>query len=187
MLFRSSTPVSSPMPWDQIQDAPVTIPPADVAVSFAVEPLVSPLPWDLIQDASVSIPPADGVLSAVVESPGEFSVAPVEISDEVAAQNAPVVSTVSQEELTAVVPPGEIPESTPGSVSQAEPAVSPMSWDHVQQTPATISSAELTLNSAVEPLVEAPAARVASVDIPLQEATREARSEERRVGKECRL
>ena len=47
-----------------------------------VEPAVSPLPWEQIQEAPVTIPPADVALSTAAELPAEASVTPVEISEE---------------------------------------------------------------------------------------------------------
>lgn len=207
--------VPSPLPWDQVQDTPITIPSAEIALSLADEPLaeppaaqgvpieipdqvavqdvpvaplafqeelrpvadsaevsesklasasqagllVSPMPWDQIQDMPVTIPPA--------ESPGECSAAPVEISEEGAAQDAPAVAPALQEELTAGVPPGEreMPESMPVPGLQLEAASSPMPWDQVQDTHITIPSAEIALSSAVEPLAETPAMPVMPIEI----------------------
>ena len=220
----SAEAAPSPMPWDQIQDTPVTIPSAEIALSSAVEPLVeppaaqgvpieipdqiaiqdataaplafqeelrpvadsaevpesklvsasqagplvSPMPWDQIQDMPVTIPPA--------ESLGEFPAAPVEISEEGAAQDAPVVAPVLPEELTVGVTSGETAESMPAPGSPAEAAPSPMPWDQIQDTPVTIPSAEIALSSAVEPLVETPAMPVAPIEIldkaAAQDATR---------------
>jgi hypothetical protein len=128
------------------------------------EPVILRMPEDQIQDAPITIPFADSVPSAPGEFLEECTVAPVELSGEVVAPEVPAVAPVFKDEQTDVVVSVEISESVPASVSLSEPAVSPMSWDQVQDTPAPISLADIAMGSA-DSLVEPPAMPVAPIDI----------------------
>jgi len=126
------------------------------------EPVVSPLPWDQIQETPVTIPPADIVSSSMTEPLVESSVTPMEIPDEGVAQDAPVAVSVLQEEPTTSVSLSEMPESISEPASPAEPVVSPLPWDQIQETPVTIPPTDIVPSSTPEPLEESP---VASIDV----------------------
>lgn len=125
-----AVPVASPMPWDPIQETPVTIPPVDIAFSSPVELLVEP-----------AVAPA----------------VPIEISDERAAhQDASVSAPVLQEALVIGVPPSEVvgaPTIAPNPLG-AESVEESISWDLIEQAPVAISSVDVALSAPVEPLVE---------------------------------
>jgi len=120
---------------------------------------------DQIQDAPATSPFADSVLDTPGEALEECTVPPVEHAEEVVAQEIPAVAPVFKDEQTDVVVSGEISESMPASVSLAEPPVSSMPWDQVQNSPAPISSFDTVMSSVVEPLVETSAMPIASVNI----------------------
>ncbi len=125
-----------------------------------------PMSGDQVQDAPITIPFADSVLSTPGDSLEKCTVAPVEPAEKVVAQEIPAVASVFKDEQTDVIVSAEISESMPPSVSLAEPAVSPMSCDQVQDTPVTISSTDSAImGSVMEPLAEASATPVASVNI----------------------
>jgi hypothetical protein len=135
------------------------------AVSLGAMSESMPMPGDQVQDAPVTIPFADSVSNTPGESLGECTVAPAAISEEGVALEVPPLASVFKDEQTDVVTSGEISETRPASVSLAEPAVSPTPWDQVQDTPVTISSADSAMGSAVEPPVEPLAMPVVSVNI----------------------
>ncbi len=209
-----------PLPWEQIQDAPVTIPPAEIALNAAVEPVigspavpgesidisdqtaiqsepvlplvfqeeakfeanpaqipesmsagvsqaasvVSPMPWEQIADAAITIPPVEIALSSAVESTGDLSVVPVEIS-EAAAQETATTAYGLHEERTVVVPSSEeIPALMPESLNQTGPAAPLTLSDQIQPTAESIPSADSAVSSTVESLVAPPAMPVAPID-----------------------
>lgn len=204
----SAADAAAPLPWEQIQDVPVTIPPVEIAMSPGVEPaigsfampdgavqssdqtaiqpdkvspsvlqeemesvadsvhipesmpagvspvesVVPPMPWEQIADAAITIPPAEIGLSSAVESTGDLSGSPVEISEEAATQDAAVTTHHLHEELTVVVPPSE---EIPESINLAGPAVSPTRLDQSHPTVVTTSTADIAWSSTVESPVAA--------------------------------
>ena len=176
---------SSPAPHDSLHHSPLVEQSefADSAISQEVvgapilhkeqAPAVSSgamsesmlLPGDQIQDVPLTIPFADSVLSTPGDSLGECTVPSVEYAEEVVAQEIPAAAPVFKDEQTDVVVSGELSEAMPASVSLAEPPVSSMPWDQVQNSPAPISSVDIAMSSVVEPLVEASATPVVSVNI----------------------
>lgn len=126
----------------------------------SAEPVISPLPWDQIQETSVTIPPADVVTNSVTGPSGESSVTPMEVPDEGVAQDPSLVVSVPQEELTPPVILNGAPESIAVSASPIEPVVSPLPWEQIQETPVTIPPADVVLSSAAEVLGESPVAAV---------------------------
>ena len=138
------------------------------------EPVISGMSGDQIQDAPTTIPFADSVLNTPGEALEECTVPPVEHAEEVVAQEIPAVAPVFKDEQTDVIVSAEISESMPASVSLAEPPVSSMPWDQVQNSPGPISSVDIAMSSVVEPLVEASATPVASVNILAEAAAHDA-------------
>jgi hypothetical protein len=135
------------------------------AVSLGAMSESIPMPGDQVQDAPVTIPFADSVSNTPGESLGECTIAPAAISEEDVALEIPPLAPAFEDEQRDVAASGDISETMPASVSLAEPPVSPMPCDQVQDTPVTISSADSAMGAAVEPLVEASATPVASVNI----------------------
>ncbi|SPP64762.1 hypothetical protein [Nitrospira lenta] len=129
-----------------------------------VEPVISRMPEEQAHHASVTIPFADSAPSAPDEVLEECRVVPVELPENVVVPEEPAVAPVYTDERTDAVVSVEISESVSASVSLAEPAVSPISWDQVQDTPAPISSADIAMDSG-DPLGEPPAMPVAPIDI----------------------
>ncbi len=124
-----------------------------------------PMPGDQIQDGPITIPFADSALSRPGEALEECTVPSVELSEEVAALEVSEAAPVFKDVQTDVVAPEETSEALPASVNLAEPAVSPMPWGQAQDTPAPILSVGSAMDLVVEPLVEPPAMPVASIDI----------------------
>ena len=124
-----------------------------------------PMPGDQIQDAPVTISFADSVPSPPGESLGECTVAPVEISEEGVAQDAPVVAPVLKDEQTdVVVSRGDFRINA--SVCQPGRAGGlPDAWGSGPEYACYDPSADIALGSAVEPLVEPPAMPVVPINI----------------------
>ena len=120
------------------------------AVSQA-DSAVPPMPWEQIADAAITIPPAEIDLSSTVESTGVLSDAPVEISEGAATQDTGATTQHLHEERMVVVPSSEeIPESGPEAINQAGPAVLPTRSDQIHSTVVTTATADSALGSTVE-------------------------------------
>lgn len=124
-----------------------------------------PMPGDQIQDLPITIPFADSALRAPGESQEECAVPPVALSEEVAALEVSEVAPVFKDVQTDVVVSGEITRALPASVSPTEPAVSPMPWDQAQDMPLSISPVDSTMDLAVEQLETPPVMPVEPVNV----------------------
>ncbi|HEX7767819.1 MAG TPA: hypothetical protein VF443_13970, partial [Nitrospira sp.] len=92
-----NAPVASPVFQEELKPVAdsAEVPGAKLVSANQAGSLVTPMPWDQIQDIPVTIPPVDSALSSAVEplvEPPAMPVAPIEILDEAAAQDATQVT-----------------------------------------------------------------------------------------------
>lgn len=111
----SAADASTPLPWEQIHDAPVTIPPVETALSSGVEPAIGPF-------------------TMPGETPQSFN--------QTVIQSEPVLPPVFQEETTSVADSTQVPESLSVGVRQVESVVPPMPWEQIADAAITIPPAE---------------------------------------------
>ncbi|MEQ1794664.1 MAG: hypothetical protein ABL970_10775 [Nitrospira sp.] len=172
--------VSSPMPWDQIQDLPVTIPSADVAMSSLIAPqVVSVETCDhgTVQDASVSVLVPEEELTAVIRSAETSESIPASAS-----QPEPVASPLPWEQIqdTSVsILPAEMVPNAPAvsfgefSVASVEPPENELGQDVPLVAPVlqeelttSIPSSDVPASMPVSARDEEPAASPMSGNLP---------------------
>ena len=153
-------PAVSPLPWEQIQEAPVTIPPADIALSTAAEPLVAPsaAPVD-VSTQVVAQSTTEGILSAAVlesavsdafqerQSVETAQIKAVEPSFRFVDSTSITGEADSSDEAGQLEPPMPVAEKA----GEAAPVSSPVPADTVT----SVGFNEFRIASPAEPVVEA--------------------------------